>query len=107
MPYEFINLKDDPRELEKLNRLMEECRQRENHMESVNIYYRNHGTCHGYPNMPDEIALELDKRIGRETVQDTPYSRHAIRDVSVEGTHLLKRTNKILIKIMEEPVWKF
>ncbi len=41
----------DPQALEKLTEKLDTCRKAQEHMKTVNAYFRKHSTCQGFPNM--------------------------------------------------------
>ncbi len=65
---------NDPLVLEKLLFRWKYCREQREYMKAVNKYYRERGTCHGYPDMPDATASMLDNQMGGRSLQKAPYS---------------------------------
>ena len=54
---------DDPDAVEKLRERIHELLDKQDEMKKINAYYRKHKTCKGYPDLSDEDAAEMDKRV--------------------------------------------
>jgi multiple sugar transport system permease protein len=76
----------DPQAIEKLTKMLEQCKETQAHMKAVNDYYRKKGTCSGFPGMAEITAQELDARVqpydkqpfGQRTTQNNNWD---IKDI--------------------------
>ncbi len=70
MSYNVIR-SDDPQAVSKLQENIEGIESRQNFMQTVNDYYKEHGTVEGCPGVDLEMAVDLDSRV--RDGQTTPY----------------------------------
>jgi hypothetical protein len=83
----------DPNALEQLAAKLETCKNRQRNMKEVNAYYRKHGTCIGYPELPDLTAAKLDDSM---TAYDTqPFPVWQLQNNNAEIKRLEKRIKEI------------
>lgn len=83
---------DDPQAIEKLTAKLEECQKQQEHMKSVNAYYRKFGTMRGFPNIPDEQADKLDAKARNGYSWDKgPFPSYALTNNSAEIRRLKQR----------------
>ena len=54
---------DDPNAVEKVKEKVEKLMAEQDWMKKVNVYYRKHKTCKGFPDLSDEEAAALDDRV--------------------------------------------
>lgn len=53
---------DDPQAVEKLKEKLQRLQKLQDHMKTVNAYYRKHGTMKGFGDLTDEKAAEIDEK---------------------------------------------
>jgi hypothetical protein len=82
----------DPQAKEKLTEKLESCKKQQEYMKSVNAYFRGHGSCKGYPDMPLTKAAELDVRVeGAYSWEKQPYPSWVLSNNNAEIKRLEKR----------------
>ena len=82
---------DDPEAVQKLTEKLETLKEFQDEMKAMNGYYRKHGTCKKYKDMPDDEATQLDERIKNDySWQRQPYP-----------TYLLTNNNSNMRRIKE------
>ena len=96
MSYNKAISANDPQALEKLTAKLEECKVAQAHMKDVNAYYRKHGTCKGYPDMPDSKAAQLDVKVEKAYSWDKqPYPSYTLSNNNAEIRRLTKRIEEM------------
>jgi len=92
MPYSNAISASDPQAIEKLTRKLEGCKEMQQHMKSVNAYFRKHGTCKGYPDMLESRAEQLDIRVQTAYSWDKqPYPSWEMQNNNGEIRRLTQR----------------
>ena len=71
MTYNSVVKSNDPRAIEMLTENVELLKERLQFMQSVNDYYKEHGTMEGFPDIDAEMVSHLNERI--TDTQKTPY----------------------------------
>ena len=71
MRYNNVIRSNDPQVIEKLTENVKHIEERLSYMQTVNDYYKEHGTTKGCPGIDDETAVKLDARVNEN--QSTPY----------------------------------
>lgn len=86
----------DPQALEKLTEKLDACRKAQEHMKAVNAYFRKHGTCKGFPDMPEAAAAKLDVRVQNAYSWDKqPFPSYELSNNNAEIKRLQKRIEEI------------
>ena len=86
----------DSQALEKLTEKLDACRKAQEHMKAVNAYFRKHGTCQGFPDMPEAAAAKLDVRVQNAYSWDKqPFPSYELSNNNAEIKRLQKRIEEI------------
>jgi hypothetical protein len=86
----------DPQALEKLTGKLNACRKAQEHMKAVNAYFRKHGTCQGFPDMPEAAAAKLDMRVQNAYSWDKqPFPAYELSNNNAEIKRLQTRIEEI------------
>jgi len=86
----------DPQALEKLTGKLDACRKAQEHMKAVNAYFRKHGTCQGFPDMPEAAAAKLDVRVQNAYSWDKqPFPSYELSNNNAEIKRLQSRIEEI------------
>ncbi|MDD4496061.1 MAG: hypothetical protein PHV32_17255 [Eubacteriales bacterium] len=109
MSYKNPIRSDDPQALQKLNDELQMCEKSQQYMKAVNAYYRKNGTCHGYPDMPDDRAERLDSKVSNGySWQKAPFFDYELTGNSAEIRRLKGRIKELTINQEVGFVgWKF
>lgn len=109
MSYKNPIRSDDPEALQKLNDKLELCEKTQQYMKDVNAYYRKNGTCHGFPNMPDDRAERLDSKVANGySWQKSPFFDYELTGNSAEIRRLKGRIKELTVNQEVGFVgWKF
>lgn len=78
MSYNNMIMAEDPQAVMKLKENISSLENRQEYMQKVNDYYKEHGTVQGCSDISHETALELDKRVNEN--QSTPYPGKFFKD---------------------------
>jgi len=96
MAYNNAISSSDPQAIEKLTAKLEACQEKQQHMKSVNAYFRKHGTCKGYPDMLESRAAQLDVRVQTAYSWDKqPYPSWELQNNNGEIGRLKKRIDEL------------
>ena len=104
----FFHRESTSERIDRLKTLLALCELNEQYMQSVNEYYREHGTVQGYPGiMPDVVKIIDDGIKSGEFPDGLPYSNHDLLHDYYE-IQRLKREIKTLENRMDQFVgWIF
>jgi hypothetical protein len=87
---------NDPRALEKLTNKLEGCKKAQEYMKEVNAYFRGHGTCKGFPDMPEAKAAEHDAQVTEAySWEKQPFPGWRLQNNNAEIRRLEKRIHEI------------
>ena len=87
---------DDPNAVEKLTKKIETYKKDREQMKNINAYYRKHGTCTGFPGMPDDTASRLDKAVEHGySWEKLPFPDYKLTNSYREIQRLEKRVKEI------------
>lgn len=78
MSYNNMIMAEDPQAVMKLKENISSLENRQEYMQKVNDFYKEHGTVQGCSDISYETALELDKRVNEN--QSTPYPGKFFKD---------------------------
>ena len=95
MAYTNAISSDDPLALEKLDQKLKACQERQEFMKAVNVYYRKHGTCKGFPELTDAQAEKKDASIARHPWDNQPFASYELQNNNQEIGRLKKRIEQI------------
>lgn len=100
---------DDPQAVEKLKEKLQRLQKLQDHMKTVNAYYRKHGTMKGFGDLTDEKAAEIDEKVKNGYSWVTvPYAAFQLSNNNAEINRLKKRI--AVLEQRDEPGfvgWKF
>ena len=89
---------DDPNAIQKLQDKLEMCEKSQKYMKEVNAYYRNNGTCEGFPGMEAARAARLDESVRQAYSWDKqPFPSYALTNNSAEIRRLKQRIEKLTV----------
>lgn len=93
MAYNSVIRADDPQAVAKLKENIENFESRQEYMQKVNDYYKEHGTVYGCPGIDDKIAEELDSRVNE--YQSTPYPGRFFKENYLEINRLKSNITRL------------
>ena len=87
---------DDPEAIAKLTKKLKELQDAQTHMKQINAYYRKHGTCRGFQDLPDEEADRLDDRVkSGYSWQKAPYPPYSLSNNNQNINAVKKRIQQL------------
>ena len=87
---------DDPEAIAKLTKKLKELQDAQTHMKQINAYYRKHGTCRGFQDLPDEEADRLDDRVKNGySWQKAPYPPYSLSNNNQNINAVKKRIQQL------------
>lgn len=96
MSYNNAISASDPQALEKLTTKLEICKELQEKMKAVNVYWRKFGTCKGAPGISDVQAEKLDKKIETGySWENQPFASYDLTNNNSEIKRLEKRISEI------------
>ena len=106
MSYNNLIKSNDPQAVEKLLENIQTLEDRLEYMQSVNDYFKKHGTTKGHPDISDEGAMALDKRV--KDGNRTPYPGQFFTDNRKE----IQRLKSVIERLENNPEtvfkgWRF
>lgn len=93
MAYNSVIRADDPQAAAKLKENIENFESRQEYMQKVNDYYKEHGTVYGCPGIDDKTAEELDSRVNE--YQSTPYPGRFFKENYLEINRLKSNITRL------------
>lgn len=86
----------DPQALEKLTAKLEQSKELQDTMKTVNAYWRKFGTCKGAPGITDVQADKLEKRIATGySWEKQPFTSYELTNNNAEIKRLEKRIQEL------------
>ncbi len=106
MSFNNVIRSDDAQAVVKLRENIESIESRQEFMQTVNDYYKEHGTVEGCPGVELEMAVELDSRV--RDGQNKPYPGQFFTDNKKE----IQRMTGVVERLQNQPEtvfqsWKF
>ena len=96
MSYNNTISASDPQAVEKLTARLESCQKLHTVMKDTNAYWRKFGTCKGAPDISDEQAEKLERKIDKGYSWDKqPFSSYELTNNNAEIKRLERRIKEI------------
>lgn len=96
MSYNKAISASNPQALEKLTAKLEKCKELQEQMKAVNVYWRKAGTCKGAPGISDIQAEKLEKKIETGYLwEKQPFTSYDLTGNNAEIKRLEKRIAEI------------